>query len=451
MPARPQGKAFGLGAFALAAMLCAGCRLEAVRRQAVHIENQPEVVGRVEVPSVLSPEEHTEGAIVVALLEIPETTSAPVRVVETQQLFEPGVFSFRVPPGRYLLAGWLDTNDDFEYSAGEWVTNTAPIEVRRRQRLLAPTLTLAAETSDPNAFRIIDARPYRVGDIATLADTRFGPESGVFGVWQPMRFDERYTSGVFLLEAHDPTKIPVLFVHGMKGYPLEFATMVRRLDRERFQPWVIHYASGLPLDMVAGRLARSVDELRSRFDVEDICVVAHSMGGLVAREMISQRMETSPHRVVRSLTTVASPFGGVAAAASGVMWSPGVVPAWRDIRPGSNFLQGLYRRPLPDGLPHTLVFSYQDRGCDDSVVTIETQLREETQQEAWRIRGFQRSHSEVLTSEDVWGVVEDSLNECEGLVAERLGMIEDSDGEGSESDVPASEAPTPSDEGEDAS
>jgi len=40
--------------------------------------------------------------------------------------------------------------------------------------------------------------------------------------------------------------------------------------------------------------------------------------------------------------TINSPMGGMSSASAGVKHSPIVVPSWRDIMPGSDFLKGIH-------------------------------------------------------------------------------------------------------------
>ncbi len=89
--------------------------------------------------------------------------------------------------------------------------------------------------------------------------------------------------GLFLLEPYDPNKIPVLFVHGINGTPLDWRTIIESLDRRRFQPWILAYASGLPLEANAKYMIEAVTQLRFKYGFESLFLVAHSMGGLVSQ------------------------------------------------------------------------------------------------------------------------------------------------------------------------
>jgi pimeloyl-ACP methyl ester carboxylesterase len=220
---------------------------------------------------------------------------------------------------------------------------------------------------------------------------------------------KRFPAGLFFLDEYDPLRVPVLFIHGMSGTARDFAAIIERLDRDQYQPWVAQYPSALPLQIVGGRIAKALVELHARYRFPRACVIAHSMGGLVAREVVRTLPSDVP---VRGLATIASPLGGVHSATAGVRWSPAVVPSWRDIAPGSPFLRGLYEPSLPRAVPYYLLFAFSEGESSDGVVEIASQLRSEAQEEAEVIRGFAGTHTGVLESEDVQRVLSRFLNRC---------------------------------------
>ena len=56
---------------------------------------------------------------------------------------------------------------------------------------------------------------------------------------------------------------------------------------------------------------------------------------------------------------MASPYGGNSAAASGVKYSPVVMPVWKSLEPGSQFLEQLFSRNRPPSSKHHLLFGYR--------------------------------------------------------------------------------------------
>ena len=154
----------------------------------------------------------------------------------------------------------------------------------------------------------------RVGD---LADPRFGAESGRLGYFDPVAFSWRIGPGIYFLEEYDPDKIPVLFVHGALSHPSEFERLVRGLDRTRYQPWVFFYPSGGRLGAAAEFLSQLVTRLRLRLGFGRLAVVAHSMGGLVARSFILRYHAAAREDPVELFVALSTPWGGVESARRG--------------------------------------------------------------------------------------------------------------------------------------
>jgi pimeloyl-ACP methyl ester carboxylesterase len=143
-------------------------------------------------------------------------------------------------------------------------------------------------------------------------------------------------------------------------------------------------------------------------------VVAHSMGGLVAREFINiQHSHKTP--LVDSFISISTPWNGHATAASGVKYAPVVIPVWRDMVPGSPFLKKLVADPLQN-IPHYLLFGFKGSSkvagqTSDGVVTIRSQLRPVTQEQAQLVRGFDEDHVSILENTDVSALINRILKE----------------------------------------
>jgi hypothetical protein len=113
-----------------------------------------------------------------------------------------------------------------------------------------------------------------------------------------------------------------------------------------------------------------------------------------------------------------TPYGGNDSARTGVEKAPFVIPAWRDIATGSDFLGDLSQKPFPKKLPFHLFFTYQDQArlklgdSGDGVVTLKSQLLPSLQSAAARIYGFNETHERVLTSETARTEFNRLLEEC---------------------------------------
>ncbi|MEM6454652.1 MAG: hypothetical protein AAF772_06125 [Acidobacteriota bacterium] len=109
--------------------------------------------------------------------------------------------------------------------------------------------------------------------------------------------------GIYLLEPYDPAQIPVLMVHGLVSSPLTWMELTNELFgdpalRDAYQVWHYVYPTGLPYLYSARQLKRALADLQRQLDPERddpamraMVVVAHSMGGLLSKTLISHSGE----------------------------------------------------------------------------------------------------------------------------------------------------------------
>ena len=126
------------------------------------------------------------------------------------------------------------------------------------------------------------------------------------------------------------------------------------------------------------------------------------MGGLVARAFLVEHVIESGNEDVDTFVTLATPWGGHKAAASGVEMAPRVVPSWHDLAPGSPFLSSLFEERLAGRVDHHLIFSFRGSNkfylasSNDGAVTVASQLREEAQADAVGLYGVDATHVGIL-------------------------------------------------------
>jgi pimeloyl-ACP methyl ester carboxylesterase len=243
------------------------------------------------------------------------------------------------------------------------------------------------------AAQVVVDGPLQVSGLDAPA---FMESNGRKGLWQPLSFVKEKRGGVYLLEAYDQDKIPVLFVHGAGGTPQDWRYFISRLDRSKYQVWVYYYPTGLPIDLSAGWLHNFVADLHRQYGFRRLAIAAHSMGGLVARRFVQEE-----HEYQILLATFSTPFGGVPAARLGLSLGAYGVPSWRDLTPESVFLRSLHARPLPASVRHHLFFGYREDGGSydsDGVITVGSQLAAK----AARAHGFRTDHSDILDSAPVF-------------------------------------------------
>jgi len=255
------------------------------------------------------------------------------------------------------------------------------------------------------------------GTVSSLSDPLFSEEQAKKGQTQPFAFLADGGTGIHFMEDYDPTRIPVLFVHGVNGTPRNFAVMIESLDRSRYQAWVFSYPSGFRLSVLANGMHQFLNFLQRKYLFDQLHIIAHSMGGLVSRGGANNCLEDDTCDYLRSFTTISTPWNGVASAKSGVELLPEdyVVPVWRDLDPGSNFVTTLFDKPLPEGVPHYLIFGYRQDSIfgsesSDGVIKLSSQLRIVAQEQAKQVRGYDEEHVSILSNEAVIAKVNEILD-----------------------------------------
>jgi hypothetical protein len=337
-----------------------------------------------------------------------------------------GTIELLLPAKPLSVFAFVDDDGDMAYHEGDACAsmqidpgNTAPGEETQLE-LRLPDAGCSSRDAPPqmsggSALQWTEAAALRAsfGDVTTLDDERFSPQQATAGLWQPLEFVKAEAAGLFMLQPYDATRVPVLFVHGMVGTPRDFRHLIERLDTGRYQPWVLSYPSGVALQEIARSMQRILARARYKFRFDELHIVAHSMGGVVVRGFLNECVRTADCAYLRSFTSIASPFGGDPAAEFGSEHAPVVAPVWRDMAPGSEYLRSLFQTPLPDSLPHNLLFAFHHEGMgntsSDGTVDVSSQLRPEAQQQAVQVRGYDETHMSVLNSDAVVQELSDVL------------------------------------------
>lgn len=136
-----------------------------------------------------------------------------------------------------------------------------------------------------------------------------------------------------------PAGIPILLVHGLVDNRAVFTTLQRSLRRRGFSNVVSINYSLFTTDVpsAAARLAGYIEDVCQRTGYEQVHVVAHSMGGLIARYLVQV---DGGDRRVHTLVTLGTPHAGTKVA----QIFPGRVI--RQLRPGSELIK-LLGQPAP--------------------------------------------------------------------------------------------------------
>ncbi|REK05412.1 MAG: hypothetical protein DWQ37_23105 [Planctomycetota bacterium] len=118
-------------------------------------------------------------------------------------------------------------------------------------------------------------------------------DSSTVGLLNPAKTAK--LQGLYMLEPYQPGKIPVLMIHGLWSSPITWMEMFNDLRgtpeiRDRYQFWFYLYPTGQPFWYSAAQLRRDLAEARQVIDpyhrhreIDQMVLVGHSMGGLLAR------------------------------------------------------------------------------------------------------------------------------------------------------------------------
>jgi pimeloyl-ACP methyl ester carboxylesterase len=340
-------------------------------------------------------------------------------------------FGLNLPEGRYDLLVFADIDASGEFGPSEVVgkrsieldDSSAPEKVLGQMdvQLRAPiTIDWDVSIAVPDFSGRVESLFYPSGTLRTLDDPIFDSSFSTLGMYDPASFLEQAPTAFYAIEEDLGYKIPVVFVHGIAGSAREFEGFVKHLDRVRYKPWFFHYPSGGDLDQLAelfyqiflsGKVYRSGGM--------PMIIVAHSMGGLVAREAINKYEGKPVENQVHLFVSMATPFGGHSAAATGEKHGLIVLPSWRDLNPENSFIKNLYRKPLPEFVHHELIHAYQNPNAiklgenSDGVVALTSQLDPRAQRQASGQFGFDNTHTDILGSEEVAAHIRANMDKVE--------------------------------------
>ncbi|HEX5068416.1 MAG TPA: hypothetical protein VFY49_20005 [Myxococcota bacterium] len=424
-----------LAALTLALLVLApGCALLGVRGQREQVAQMGRIRGTVRV------EPAEESVLVVVLVRPQADPTAEPQIIDHFVLQRAGTFAFAVAPGTYRLAAFADRKDNLVYDPGEpALVGQASFELAAGQMLDGVELVIPRDASLDQKIdiRALQARTPKDqenfslgrftvrGQVVDLADPKFGEPNGLMGMWRFVDFIFEVGPGVYFLEKYDPKKIPVLYVHGISGYPQQFTELIGALDREHFQPWFYFYPSGFHLEGIGNHLAGVIGELQAQLGFDEFAVVAHSMGGLVSRSFILKHYRQTGRDDIPLFVAISSPWGGSEGAENVGRAPNGItVFSWLDMSPSSDFLRGLfhqapdYQRPrsLPDHTAFHMIFGFNRRSrswgpSGDRVLSVASMARPEAVAAARSILPLNDTHVGILKDET-------AIARVNGLLAE---------------------------------
>ncbi|MHB8772952.1 MAG: alpha/beta fold hydrolase [Syntrophales bacterium] len=396
-------------AFLMVLTLCllGGCALVTLRKDVQFSKDSCLIFGEI-----ISKAPAQKPVIVVVYAKQGET----VVVGDYAVLSAPGPYELLVRDGRYRIFAFEDANDNLNFDPGERAGHYGRAEQVSTQAggvlwgmdvelIDAPAQPAPSLTDRLLVYSAGNRKPATsAGAIADLDDPAFSAERGERGFWAPLEYFKLAGANIYFLEPYDRTKIPVLLVHGAAGSPQDWRHFLKVMDRSRYQPWIFSYPSGARLNTLSLFLRKKLYDLDQKYAFEQLYVVAHSMGGLIARSAL---IETDQHnRAVKLFVSISTPWGGEQRAKTGVAHSPAVIPSWKDMEPDGDFIRSVFARKLPAKMRYYLFFGHKGGGDlfrqnNDNTVTLESMLDPRAQADALKVIGFNEDHLSILSSAEV--------------------------------------------------
>ena len=237
----------------------------------------------------------------------------------------------------------------------------------------------------------------------TLTNDIFKRQNSNLGLWNPIEFFQTVGGGLYLLDKYTKKKKIVLFVHGMNGTPRDFETIIKRLDKKKYLPIVYFYPTGMNLNFAVDGLKHSFDKFKELYPINNVIIIAHSMGGLVSRAFINNY---SNKLKIDKFITIATPWNGQKYAKLGGRIAKRMAQSFGNMIPKSAFIENNQSINFPDYLKHYLLFGYKGKtslfldSSNDGVISLSSQLYNKAERNAFVIYGFNESHISILKAKE---------------------------------------------------
>jgi pimeloyl-ACP methyl ester carboxylesterase len=167
---------------------------------------------------------------------------------------------------------------------------TATVDVRGSDAVLA----LRRPSSEPSAIVEGKVRPLAADFSAPISYFRPPNNLLLFDLMGMLRgANMMEKTGLYFLEPYDPSRIPVVFVHGLMSSPFTWIKTINGLQqdpevRKHYQPWVFGYATGNPILYSALRLREELAKVDKLYPNHlPYVVVGHSMGGMLTHAQVT--------------------------------------------------------------------------------------------------------------------------------------------------------------------
>ncbi len=343
-----------------------------------------------------------------------------------------GYYALLLPSGQYQLVAFADVNKDSAFSASEcagFYHEKPFVEIRQSSPAVVGgfdmyvsdtrvfTLDQPISLSLPESYSCHSSSYYPPGAIRSLEDPLFSEQVARKGRFSVAEFLNEANGYFYAVSERNLRKTPILFIHGYGGTPRDFAYFIAHLDTARYDPWFFYYPGAQSISKTADIMyeiffSNNIIELDGR----RMIIIAHSMGGLVARQALNRYSANHRNHSPIDFFSLCTPYGGVAYAAAGAQQAPTPVPSWKDIGQNSPFIQALPKRALAGSIRFRLFFGYRDESIvrffhnSDGVIQLKSQLHSPVQQQAAVVRGFDETHTSILSSSAAVNAIYNALD-----------------------------------------
>lgn len=320
-------------------------------------------------------------------------------------------FMLYLPEGRYRLFAVTDYNHNGTYEEDEASgmsgsgSQTLDIAVREGELIYGVEIrTIATDEQPvqlPRGWRRKIGEPIirqatGNGDVLKIYHEYFSLENAQIGYWNPSSFMKMFGAHIYLTQAYDPRKIPLLFVHGTEGSPHNWIYFYMRLDRSKYQPWFFYYPSGIRLNLASALLDEELRELHEKFGFRKMALVAHSVGGLTTKAFLDRRRSEGQNTFVRLFVSLATPWSGFGLADASQMLPHKSIPVWLDLGTQSDFISATMNTKLPSTTHYYLFYGKNDKLAGKTALDIRAVSC------AVRVYGFDCTHDGILIDRKVF-------------------------------------------------
>lgn len=129
-----------------------------------------------------------------------------------------------------------------------------------------------------------------------LAQAGFARQSIRTLLGREQNFDKPH---VYLMQPYDPDRRVILMIHGLASSPEAWVNVANEIMgdeilREKFQVWQVYYPTNIPIPINHFEIRNAINAVFHHYDPQgsatasnNMVVIGHSMGGVIARLMVS--------------------------------------------------------------------------------------------------------------------------------------------------------------------